>query len=559
MRPTGRRARRRATLMTLAASCVLAAQVAAQTPVDEAGNPIGADVEPLAGGVTIENPTLEAATLSAAELETLVGPIALYPDDLLAIVLPASTYPLEVVQAVRFLEAVDANSSLEPDESWDDSVVALLNYPDVLRMMNDDIDWTWRLGEAVVAQQPELITAIESFRDRAYAAGNLKSDEHQTVTVDDGVIEIDPVGDDVIYVPYYEPAQVVTVSPRPVYHYYPDPCPVYYYPYSRRNYYRSRPFWGVTTAFTIGWATDRLHVYHNSYAGHPYYGYSYYGSFWRRPSIGIYNSYYVDRYNYLPRHRYVGDYWRPRHRSGARPRQRVVRNYYDGPRNDRRAGRPETRTYRESGGRRFSDTIRNATRAGVSTDRRLNRRAVNNRNATTVNRSNRGRDADTRQNRVRRAPAVDRDAIRFRARGNGGFTATRSERARQASGRRDTEVVRQARSPNRAVQNTRATHRADRRASTNRPTANAQQRRGFVANRAARSRAESRPNVSRPNNRVRQERRAAPRQTTPRRAAVSQRRPAAQTRSSNRAQRKAQPQRAAKRSESRRTSSRRRQ
>jgi len=159
----------------------------AQVPVDENGNPIAAiddsDTVAVAPGSTVD-----ATLLGTAELEELVGPVALYPDDLLAIVLPASTYPLEIVQAARFLEEQKTDSSLKPDESWDDSVVALLNYPEVVQMMNDDIDWTWRLGEAVIAQQSDVIAAVESFRDRAYAAGNLKSDDRQTVTVEDGGI-----------------------------------------------------------------------------------------------------------------------------------------------------------------------------------------------------------------------------------------------------------------------------------------------------------------------------------------------------------------------------------
>ena len=76
-------------------------------------------------------------------------------------------------------------------------------------MMDEDIDWTWQLGEAVISQQNDVIAAVEAFRDRAYAAGNLKSDERQKVSYDDGVIEIEPADDDVIYVPYYEPAEVV--------------------------------------------------------------------------------------------------------------------------------------------------------------------------------------------------------------------------------------------------------------------------------------------------------------------------------------------------------------
>ena len=548
------------------ASLLIGTYSAAQVPVDENGNPIGGAVQSLSedsassaqplAGVRVEDPTRsDEGILPAEELETLVGPIALYPDDLLAIVLPASTYPLEIVQAARFLDAQENDSSLEPDEAWDDSIVALLNYPDVLRKMNDDIDWTWRLGEAVVAQQNDVIAAVESFRDRAYLAGNLKSDQYQTVTVDDGVIEIEPVADDVIYVPYYEPERVVHVSPRPVYHYYPDPYPVYYYPYATRHYYRNRPFWGVTTAFTIGWATDRLHVYHNSYHGHPYFGHSYYGAFWRRPSIHVYNSYYVDRYRYRPRNRYLGDYWRPRHRSGARPRSRSVDNYYVGPRRDRRERRADTRNQRQSGNRRFSDTIRNATRAGTNNARRSSNRAAN--PAISVQRNAAQRNNAARNRSERRA--TNRDAITFRDRGNGRFTANRDKRVRFSNRNRDNDAVRlrgnvdrsagarQTRTvkprDTRRAQQTRRT--ANRRVEQTRRTTSNTQRRGFTTQ--ARSQPQARVN------------RATQR---PRVSSQSQRRGAAapqpsrqSARSANRAQRAAAPQRSNARQQTRRSSS----
>ena len=207
---------------------VLALPVAAsgQVPVDDDGNVIG-QYEAESPAVDSRLGNEEIPLLSAAELDELVGPIALYPDDLLAVVLPAAAYPLQIVEAARFLEALESDPSLEPDPDWDDSVVALLNYPEVLALMNDEIDWTWQLGEAVVSQQGDVVAAIESFRDRAYAAGNLKSDEYQTVSRDDGVIEITPVEEDVIYVPYYEPERVVVYQTRPVYFYYPRAYPVY--------------------------------------------------------------------------------------------------------------------------------------------------------------------------------------------------------------------------------------------------------------------------------------------------------------------------------------------
>ena len=303
----------------------------AQVPVDDSGTPL-ADYESFEPDTRSGNEDIPL--LTRTELQELVGPIALYPDDLLAIVLPASTYPLQLVQAQRFLEDLEQDPSLKPDEDWDDSVIALLNYPEVIELLNEDLDWTWRLGEAVVAQQADVVGAVESFRDRAYAAGNLKSDSHQTVARNDGSIEITPVEDDVIYVPYYEPERVVVYQARPVYHYYPRAYPVYYYPYPVGYAFNSGFFWGVTTAFTVGWVTDSVHVVHHSYHGHPYYGRHYWDGWWyRRPTIHVHNHYYsADRYS-VSRHRYSrGDHWRPRHDTRRHlHNQRIARSdYYTG-------------------------------------------------------------------------------------------------------------------------------------------------------------------------------------------------------------------------------------
>src|SRR6266550_3563407 len=122
---------------------------------------------PAASGNAAEAPAPE-------ELEKLVAPIALYPDDLVAIILPASTNPLQLVQADRFLDKRKADPKLPIDDKWDDSVKALVNYPDVVKMMSGDLDWTSALGEAVVADQGAVLEAIQAFRRRAQAAGNLK-------------------------------------------------------------------------------------------------------------------------------------------------------------------------------------------------------------------------------------------------------------------------------------------------------------------------------------------------------------------------------------------------
>lgn len=255
----------------------------------------------------------EVQIVSADELAELVGPIALYPDDLVAIVLPASTYPLQVVQAARFLEDRERDSSLQPDEEWDDSVVALLNYPEVVELMNDDLDWTYDLGTAVLNQRADVLNAIQDFRDRAYAVGNLRTDERQTVERDDGELVIKPANPQVIYVPYYEPEQVVVYQPVPVYRYYPRPYYVYYYPYPAHYVFDRGFFWGVRSWFSIGWHTHHVHVYDPFYHVHPYYGRSYYDPWYVR---NVYVNINVNRNR---------DYvWEPRHRYGGRP---VVRGY----------------------------------------------------------------------------------------------------------------------------------------------------------------------------------------------------------------------------------------
>jgi hypothetical protein len=245
---------------------------------------------------------------TSEELRELVGPIALYPDDLVAIVLPASTYPLQIVQAARFLEDQKTNSSLKPNEDWDDSVVALLNYPEVIELLNDDLDWTYDLGTAVLNQRADVLSAIQDFRDEAYAAGNLRSDERQTITRADDAIEIKPADPQVIYVPYYEPEHVVVYQREPVYYYYPVAYPVYYYPYPSHYHFHTGFFWGVNTWFSIGWHSHYLHVYDPFYYGHPYYGHTYYNPFYVR---NVYVN--VNRYHYP---NYV---WEPRYRYGGRP------------------------------------------------------------------------------------------------------------------------------------------------------------------------------------------------------------------------------------------------
>ncbi len=196
---------------------------------------------------------------SGEELEQLVGPIALYPDDLLAIILPASTYPLDVVKAQRFLEKHKADSNLKPDPSLPEPVRNLLNYPDVVKKMNDDLDWVQALGEAVVSQQADVMDAIQAFRRKASAAGSLKSDDKQIVVTEQEVIKVVPADPQVIYVPQYEPTTVVVQSAPPIY--YPTPYPCYYYPYPPGAAFATGLFFGAMTAWAFNW--NSAHIEHN--------------------------------------------------------------------------------------------------------------------------------------------------------------------------------------------------------------------------------------------------------------------------------------------------------
>jgi hypothetical protein len=176
-----------------------------------------------------------AQPLSSEQLEQLVAPIALYPDSLVAQILMASTYPIEVVEAARWAKQNPkvTGKALEDamqKQTWDASVKSLTAFPQVLAMMDEKLDWTTDLGNAFLAQQADVMNAIQALRARAQKEGNLKSNEQQTVTVEQQAsgsqpqtIIIQPANPQVVYVPAYTPA-VYGAWPYPAYPPYP------YYP-----------------------------------------------------------------------------------------------------------------------------------------------------------------------------------------------------------------------------------------------------------------------------------------------------------------------------------------
>ena len=235
----GRRSRQLTVVLSLIAA-VYATQVIAQAPAA---------------------PTAAAPVPAAEELEGLVGRIALYPDDLIGITLPASTNPLQIVQADRYLDKRKADPKAPIDEKWDDAVKSLLNYPDVVKMMSADLDWTSALGEAVVADSGAVLEAVQSYRRKTQAAGNLKTDDKQVVTVEKEVITIVQANPEVIYVPQYNPTTVVYAG-YSGWGYYPTPYPVYYYPYAPGAAFATGLIWGA--AIGAAWNGGR---YNTNYGG----------------------------------------------------------------------------------------------------------------------------------------------------------------------------------------------------------------------------------------------------------------------------------------------------
>jgi hypothetical protein len=172
----------------------------------------------------------EAPALSQEQLDQMLAPIALYPDPLLSQIFMASTYPLEVVEAARWSKAnpdVQGDNAVKAvtQETWDPSVKSLVAFPSVLSMMNDKLDWTQQLGDAFLADQAKVMQTVQGLRKKAQQAGQLKSNEQQTVTTQAQTIIIQPAQPQVVYVPTYNPTVVYGTWPYPAYPpvYFPPP------------------------------------------------------------------------------------------------------------------------------------------------------------------------------------------------------------------------------------------------------------------------------------------------------------------------------------------------
>jgi hypothetical protein len=290
-------------------------------------------VEPIVDSAT--SLSSDEAGFSQGELDQILAPIALYPDALLSKVLIASTYPLEIVEAARWsrqnphLEGEDAVAAVA-GKDWDPSVKALVAFPDLLARLDEDLDWTRRLGDAMLYQEAQVMDSIQFLRARADAAGSLADNEYTRVIREEETIIIEPVQTRVVHVPYYDPYVVYGPWWRPGY-------PPVYWAAPSYYYYGHPGFW---------WSSGiRIHS-----------GFFFSSFYWPQRSVVIVHS---PRFHHAPRHihgRYYvpGQRWKhnPVHRRGVAYRHGEVRQRFDQPR--LRAG-PSTRWPLESGAARSGE------------------------------------------------------------------------------------------------------------------------------------------------------------------------------------------------------------
>jgi hypothetical protein len=238
------------------------------------GTILGAGVMTLPAALLAQSSQRAVALLSIEQLDQLLAPIALYPDQLLGDILMASTYPLEIVEAARWSQAL-AQTNSDPSTreqalaqaDWEPSVKAVAAFPEVLDMMDRDLVWTRKLGDAFLVQQSDIMDSVQRLRRQASSAGNLTSSSEVLVRAQDEYIYIEPARPEIVYVPYYDPWTVygpwrwqayppsvlfvpvsITITPRRI-HYGP-PVGI------------ARPYWGW---HNWDWRRHEIHVDRDRY------------------------------------------------------------------------------------------------------------------------------------------------------------------------------------------------------------------------------------------------------------------------------------------------------
>ena len=276
---------------------------------------------------------------NSEELEQMLAPIALYPDALLAQVLTAATYPLEVVAADRFVkdnQGLKNEALLEAakDKDWEPSVKAMLEFPDVLAMMDAQLEWTKRMGDAFLAQRSGCMDSVQRLRQKAYAQGNLTTNKEQVIRVEPQtqIIVIEPASPEVVFVPVYDTTIIYGNW------WYPSFPPYYFYP---RGFYGItffpgvfvRAFWGIWGTWGCNWHNRDVYVnidYYNRFTRVSYTRGDYYWS-------------YRDRQGYQP--------WKydSRHRQSARQRDSFTVQRFSGQQSTNLTAKPSTSGPRQYG------------------------------------------------------------------------------------------------------------------------------------------------------------------------------------------------------------------
>lgn len=340
----------------------------------------------------------EAEPFTDAELDSILAPIALYPDSVLSHVLIASTYPLEVIRAARWsrdnpgFDGELAVAAVE-DFDWDPSVKALAAFPELLARMDEDIEWTQQIGDAFLIQEASVIATIQGLRDRAYAQGHLKTDEHVRVVREERVIYIEPARTRYVYLPYYDPLVVYG-------RWWWDAYPPYRWRHPR--YVAGISFyWG--SGFRIA-PTFYFSSFH-----------------WSRKRVVVVNHHHYPREHFrsgrdVARY-HRADHWRhdPHHRRGVHYRHRVAENRFVEHRakQTRRAG---ARQRSVADQRRWASSRRDQLDLHASPQRQGRAIASRSRSAGSDRRSLRGRHGEStaRMSRSARQATNDRQQRRVR-------------------------------------------------------------------------------------------------------------------------------------------------
>jgi hypothetical protein len=197
---------------------------------------IGTNPVPLRAQAPAATQQADTQGYTVEQLDALLAPIALYPDQLLTQILMASTYPLQVVEAARWVDdptnkalTGDALTAALAQQTWDPSIKSLVPFPQVLAMMNGKLDWMQQLGYAMSVQQSAVMASVQRLRLQAQNAGQLKTTSQQVVSTQDQAIVIAPAQPNVVYVPTYNPTVVYGAWPYPAYPpVYLPPPPGYY-------------------------------------------------------------------------------------------------------------------------------------------------------------------------------------------------------------------------------------------------------------------------------------------------------------------------------------------